>query len=696
MPETLHHGVGAVCSVLLRRLHPLQLVQHKFPNAEHQQRLDDLICIRKEIKKVSRRDQMCYVFRHDVLDDNQELHCVCRWSQVKTPPMEPFEGQQEEPLIANEGAVNERIGAIPVEILMAGGTREDIQLARAAGFEVDDDNEPAPENVPVETEHQEGNTQQQWGWQGIDHWKSIGGQTTKASLIGLSGIALEGQTIVSMFLLFFLGKTFLEDVIIQKANTKLEKMLNIGEFLRYLGLWLIMSTMKGFKKEDFWSSRPISLFDGAPYRFDDIGISMTRFDEITAALSFTTKEPPTYLDKFFFIRQMITQWNKNMGEVFCPSWVSCLDESMSKWTNRWTCPGWMFVPRKPHPFGNEYHSICCALSGIMFQIEIVEGKDAPKDKPPQEFSNFTKTTALMLQLTKPIHAACKVVILDSGFCVLEALIKLRQYGVFASALIKKRKYWPKHVPGNAIDAYMAEKEVGSMDSLNGKMDNTPYDIFVLKEPDYSMKIMSTYGGLIEKAGQHETTRTWKENGETKTTKFKYKEPFANHYDYRHCVDDHNHIRHGDEGISIEDTWKTTRWEIRVFTFLLAISEVNVYLAFKYFMWKGTTKMTMLQFRRQLAFSLIYNDYLKSDDDVSPGVTTRRKRKHHHSLVTCPPHAAKYERGKWTRTSKKKHQQFKCRTSECKNYIRTSCECDIGNWMCIDCFQKHIIDVMTVD
>jgi hypothetical protein len=34
-------------------------------------------------------------------------------------------------------------------------------------------------------------------------------------------------------------------------------------------------------------------------------------------------------------------------------------------------------PRKPWPFGNEYHTACCGLSGIMFVMEMVEGKDHP-------------------------------------------------------------------------------------------------------------------------------------------------------------------------------------------------------------------------------------------------------------------------------------------------------------------------------
>ena len=75
---------------------------------------------------------------------------------------------------------------------------------------------------------------------------------------------------------------------------------------------------------------------------------------------------------------MIDAWNYNMNNEFLASWVSCLDESMSLWVNRWTCLGIMFVPRKPWSCGNEYHSICCSWSGVMYAIELVEGKDVPR------------------------------------------------------------------------------------------------------------------------------------------------------------------------------------------------------------------------------------------------------------------------------------------------------------------------------
>ena len=54
---------------------------------------------------------------------------------------------------------------------------------------------------------------------------------------------------------------------------------------------------------------------------------------------------------------MIGAWNDIMTRNFSPSWKNCLDKSMSKWLNEFTCPGFMFVPCKPWSFGNEWHDM---------------------------------------------------------------------------------------------------------------------------------------------------------------------------------------------------------------------------------------------------------------------------------------------------------------------------------------------------
>ena len=134
-------------------------------------------------------------------------------------------------------------------------------------------------------------------------------------------------------------------------------------------------------------------------------------------------------------------------------------------------------------------------------------------KPEEKFSDIRKngsTTSLLLQLCETIFLIGLVVILDSGFCVLRPIIELKKRGVFASALIKKRKYWPKYVYGNAINTHFTDKAVGTTDSLLGKMHDIPFHIYAMKEPDYVMKLMSTYG-TNELQADHSTKRIYKDS-----------------------------------------------------------------------------------------------------------------------------------------------------------------------------------------
>jgi hypothetical protein len=49
-------------------------------------------------------------------------------------------------------------------------------------------------------------------------------------------------------------------------------------------------------------------------------------------------------------------------------------------------------------------------------------------------------------------------------------------------------------PGNMIDLQFCQGyEVGDTDVLHGVLDDTQYDILCMKEEDYVMKIMATYG-----------------------------------------------------------------------------------------------------------------------------------------------------------------------------------------------------------
>jgi hypothetical protein len=81
--------------------------------------------------------------------------------------------------------------------------------------------------------------------------------------------------------------------------------------------------------------------------------------------------------------------------------------------------------------------------------------------------------------------------------VLAGLVALRLVGVFAAALIKKKRYWPKYIPGDEIIKHFDDKEVGATDAWFGMLNGVNFHVFAMKEPDYVMQIMSTWQTVRE-------------------------------------------------------------------------------------------------------------------------------------------------------------------------------------------------------
>ena len=137
-----------------------------------------------------------------------------------------------------------------------------------------------------------------------------------------------------------------------------------------------------------------------------------------------------------------------MTSIFLASCKIFLNKSMSIWHIRWIWPGWIFYPQKPHTFGNEWHTACYVLSGILFVVEEVEGMAYPFQSGPLEFEYLVrKTVGLFLHMMESHFFISRYVIIDSGFCVLKELIQSSKKGGFDCVVIKKGRYWPYMVQG---------------------------------------------------------------------------------------------------------------------------------------------------------------------------------------------------------------------------------------------------------
>lgn len=298
------------------------------------------------------------------------------------------------------------------------------------------------------------------------------------------------------------------------------------------------------------------------------------------------------------------------------------------------------------------------------------------------------TVGTILRCTKPLWHTGKVVIMDSGFCVLDGLKALYSKGVFSSAQIKKRRYWPKNVPGDAIVNHFDQtKDMTDVDELPGMLGDCQFHIVAMKEPNYVSMMMTTFG-MMEEVENHKTRREWKEPGSglTRSKTFNYQENFSLYFHNRHQIDDHNNRRQSP--ISIEKTWGTKEWQHHVFAFILAVTEVNV-LRWKECVDDEYLGMPQLKLRRKLVFMMIKNTL----DGVSniPELTRhgRKRISEDHRLQAYPKNTGQWL-GNWWEKVKTDYLQRIC---PCQKSTRLHCQCNKMELLCHNCFTDHLTNII---
>ena len=124
----------------------------------------------------------------------------------------------------------------------------------------------------------------------------------------------------------------------------------------------------------------------------------------------------------------------------------------------------------------------------------------------------------------------------------------------------------------------------------------------MKEPDYVMSPMSTYG---MNSRDSQTQHDWKEGGAMMTKILRYPEVDHNDFHNHHFVNDHNVKRHSP--ISIEVVWAAKQWPNHVFAFFFATTEVDCFLSESHF--TSRKHDSMMDYRKELTDVLIENRYL---------------------------------------------------------------------------------------
>ena len=208
--------------------------------------------------------------------------------ETQEPPTAPGEGtnQRNEPSqVTNPTNIKDALNTIPnnaeelhlliQEMLDRGGNNldnDDIIGVTVAAPMIDDDNQPAPENLPS-TEDSIGVTDDimgLWTHSSICEQKATIQSNAKPGLTFWTS-SLSNPSNLNLFKgLFF--SSFIKTTILPQTNQNLshgEKPILYGEFLRWIGLWMLMGTIIGPLRREFWATSPIDAFHGAPLRLGD-------------------------------------------------------------------------------------------------------------------------------------------------------------------------------------------------------------------------------------------------------------------------------------------------------------------------------------------------------------------------------------------------------------------------------------------
>ena len=146
-------------------------------------------------------------------------------------------------------------------------------------------------------------------------------------------------------------------------------------------------------------------------------------------------------------------------------------------------------------------------------------------------------------MCRPKLGQGKDVVLDVGFCVAKGITDLEAKVIYVAALIKKRRYLPRAVPGYLIDTHFEDKEVGDFGMIEARYEgNKLFKIFCMKEPDYVMKIMVIWMTLDELEGESTRRHFIESSGKKKKKQFTYWQPFGINFRYKHQVEDQQQLR----------------------------------------------------------------------------------------------------------------------------------------------------------
>jgi hypothetical protein len=141
---------------------------------------------------------------------------------------------------------------------LTGTTVENISCFHAQGFEVDDDNDPAPENVPAATIPSTTSCiYYDWGSNTLDSRRINNLSNHKATLRGFD---MSAKNSILAHFLHFLPVDYIQEVHLEQMNQLIVPPCLFPNLMRFLALILLIGTTQGCSSREFWVTEDVDIF----------------------------------------------------------------------------------------------------------------------------------------------------------------------------------------------------------------------------------------------------------------------------------------------------------------------------------------------------------------------------------------------------------------------------------------------------
>ena len=299
------------------------------------------------------------------------------------------------------------------------------------------------------------------------------------------------------------------------------------------------------------------------------------------------------------------------------------------------CPHKTKIVRKPEGVGCELKSAADGMSGIILQLELMEGSEAQSKKPGH--AEYGESTSQLLRLCAPWRGTARTIIADSAFSSVKSLLALLDQGLYFMGMVKTatkeypRKQLLQWASGTGTGPTPNRGSHKLLQSIAPDGSKIIACVWVDKKP--KTIICNRYTGHPGIPSERLRHRIDVVDGIPTTVQYTKMIPrpliVEKFFGFFSSIDVHDHYRQG--SLAIKREWITHRWWHRTFGTIFGICVVDAYLAYRYESDKdflaSTDVVDFTTFMDLLAHQLIHNIYVpssatlrrRSDDSASVSV-----------------------------------------------------------------------------